>query len=131
MIITEKNAFLDQAKLKKELVDIGDGHQVFITELEATTFYPIWLDPEYAAEGGGGAVDLRKIIPALLARSIVDEEGNRLFADEDAADLAKISPSTYFPLSEAVRRLNGISGVEAKNSEASPEDGSSSGSQSN
>lgn len=127
MIISSREELLERIKLKKELVDIGEGHQVYLTELEAAVFYPIWLDPAYAGEGEG-SVDLRKVVPVLLAHSIVDEDGNRLFSDEEAGTLAKITPSVYFPLSEAVRRLNGILGVEAKNSDASQEGDSSSGS---
>lgn len=131
MIISDKTSFLDQAKLKKELVDIGDGHQVYVSELEAKALFPVWFSQEFEVDGKPGVVDLNKVLPALLARAIVDEDGNRLFADEDAEALSKINPQTYVPLSEAVRRLNGITGDGAKNSEASPEEGSSSGSQSN
>lgn len=63
-------------------------------------------------------------LAVLVALSVVDKDGNRLFADADIPSLEKKSLPTLQAISEAAMALNGIS-IKAKdeavkNSEASP-----------
>ena len=49
----------------------------------------------------------------LVVRTLVDEEGKRVFADDDAAALAGKSPRALDALAEVARELSGLSGVES------------------
>lgn len=60
-------------------------------------------------------------ISAMLAASIVDEKGNRLFTEKDMAELGKKSPTVLSRLVDAVRELNAKEEVDVGNPQANPE----------
>lgn len=57
-------------------------------------------------------------ISAMLAASIVDESGNRIFTEKDMNELGKKSPTVLSRLVEAVRELNAKEEVDVGNPEA-------------
>lgn len=127
MFIASKNEFFDVARPAVEDVEIKNDVFVRIAEIPATAFVDIWTDPKHQVEGKEGVLDLRKLTPALIAGSAVTEDGERIFDDEDIADIEKkVGSSVFLKLGAAARRINGV--VAEKNSEASQGENSSSGS---
>lgn len=55
---------------------------------------------------GSGQIKWRNATALLVARSIVDEGGERVFSDADAKELGEKSASAIAPLFEAAMRLS-------------------------
>jgi len=63
----------------------------------------------------------------MVARSIIDEDGNRLFSDEEKEDALGMPMPVITELMEHIAEFNGFNVVEQeKNSGSTPADGSSS-----
>jgi hypothetical protein len=105
-MVLDREALLQAMELKTERVQIGDG-EVIITEIGAADYIALYSDPALQTDG---AVDMAKFSPALVARSVIDEQGNRIFTDEDIAAIGKGSVSVFEKLAATARRLNGLSG---------------------
>lgn len=121
-IIANKEELFKVAAPVTEEVEVSPGTFVKMTEIPATEFVKIWLDPSFQADDKEGSLDMRKITPALIVRSIVDSNGDRIFTDDDAATIGiKIGTVAFLKLGMVARRLNGVVGVDSneKNSEAS------------
>lgn len=57
----------------------------------------------------GGNIKEGRFFPAeLLARCVVDEDGKRIFEDEDVTEIGDMSEDFIMPLFEAAQRLNGL-----------------------
>jgi len=86
---------------------------------------------QQSIRGENGAV-LNQVRERFLAAAMVDENGVRLFADEDFAALANKNPNVLARLFTAAQKLNGIGAAAnaeiAKNLPGDPNDASSSGS---
>jgi len=69
-------------------------------------------------------VNLRNVRAKLVARSIVDEDGKRIFGDADVHALGKKSAVALQRVFEVAQRLSGLTGEDmeelAKNSESAP-----------
>ena len=132
MILDNKKDFFEATKPVFEDVEVKDGVFIRVSEMTATDFVTLWTDPAYQVDGKEGVLSLQKITPALIVGSVVNEKGDRLFSDKDTVDLErKVGSAIFLKLGAAARRLNGVSGTEEKNSEASPAEDSSTGSPSN
>lgn len=57
----------------------------------------------------GGGVDISNVRARLVARCIVDAEGQRLFSDEDAEALGAKSGAALDRVAKVCQRLNGLS----------------------
>lgn len=57
---------------------------------------------------GGKIKDGKFFAAELVARCVVDDEGKRLFDDEDVAELGTMSSDFLDPLFEAAQRLSGL-----------------------
>lgn len=64
-----------------------------------------------------GVVDSEKFLTALVARSLVDESGKRLFADEEFAALGDKNPAVLARLREEAAKLNKIGTDDQKDAE--------------
>lgn len=114
-MLLDKTAFLEATKLKTEDVEIPGG-KVRISELSGTDFLEIYTNPKYKT---GDEMDMVKFTPALLACTIVDESGSRIFTNEDVEEIGRRTKDVFLQLAKVAKRLNGLSGEEIKNSEAS------------
>jgi hypothetical protein len=110
-MILDKNAFLESMKLKQETVTI-EGGEVVLSELGATDMMNLYTRKELQNENGD--IVMSKFIPALVAVSAIDEDGKRLFSDEDIPLLEKAASSQFGKLAQVARRLNGLVGDESK-----------------
>ena len=113
-VLTKEELFAEGA-LKTEVVELKSGN-VIVSEIGGSDYIKLWSDPKNQKDG---SVDMSCFTPALLAYSVVDEAGNRMFDEADVARLAKFNSSVFLKLSEVARKLNGLSGAEEKNSEGS------------
>ena len=118
---------LNETKLETVVVSVGNG-SVTVSEISGPDYLAAW---EYAKMDDGETdgnfkVNIHKLNPALLAYGIVDEEGNRIFTDDDIPLLAKRSMKKFEPVLIAIKRLNGLLSDEGNASEPTP-DGSTSG----
>lgn len=111
-----KDEFFEELSLETERVQIGKG-EVVVTEIGAVDYHELYSDRANFDENGN--VDMKKFINALIVRAVLDEDGNRLLTIDDIPRLAKAKPKPFIKLSNVVRRLNGLTGDEVKNSEPS------------
>lgn len=115
-----KEQILQADDLKKELVEVPewDG-QVWVRTLTGEE-----LDSYETSIVGKGKSDMRNIRSRLIARCVVDQDGNRLFADNEAEQLGGKSAAALDRLYDVAMRLNGRSERDQKelekNSEAVP-----------
>lgn len=119
---------LNVMRLKTELVTLDDGSNVIVSEVGAADYIKLWTNPEYQ---DGNTVDMAKLMPAMVAYSVVDDQGHRVFADDDIPTLARSAQGPFMKISDAVRRVNGMIGEESKNSKETALGDSSTGSVSN
>lgn len=81
-------------------------------------------------EGGDRRANMHNIRARLVARCLCDDEGNRLFSDDEIELLGAKSGAALARLFEVAKRLSGLSNEDIedleKNSEAGRSDGSTS-----
>lgn len=122
-MILDKIAILEEMKLKTETVPFNAG-DVIVSEIGAEDYIKLWLDLRYQDDNGN--MDMAKLTPALVAYSVVDASGNRIFSEDDIQTLARAAHGPFNILAKSARRINGLAGDEIKNSEPSLTESSSS-----
>jgi len=119
-MILDKAGLLEELKLITEEVPLNNG-SVIVSEISAVDWDELIASEEYKVDG---KVIEKKIQPALVARAVLNQDGTRMFTDEEAAVVAQSSKKPFRAIVSAVMRLNGLGGVEIKNSEPSQTDSS-------
>lgn len=117
-MVLNRESILEAAKLKTEVVELEEG-SVIVSEISALDYNEIC---ELSKKPDCDEVDMKKFTPTLLAFGIVNENGERVFSNEDIPLLAKLAQKPFMKIADGVKRLNGLIGDEAKNSEAIPGD---------
>jgi len=107
-----KAEILNEMRLKTELVEISKGKEVIVSEIGAADYIKLWTSTSGDKDGH---VDMAEFSPKLVAFCVVDEKGERIFSEDDIPALIRSSNKVFEKLAEVARRLNGISGEEAKN----------------
>lgn len=106
MNILNKQLILAAVDLKTEDISIpewgGDVRVRTMTGFERDAFESTLI------KGSDGRRDLTNLRARLLAMTIVDENGDRVFAADDAALLGAKSASALDQLFEVAQRLNGM-----------------------
>ena len=77
-----------------------NGTKLYLQSLAFADYGP-WL------KGGEITIDVGSVTK-LLARAIVDEDGNRIFADKDAKRLGDLDPSAVMAMFNQVMRLSSL-----------------------
>jgi hypothetical protein len=114
-----KAEILEEMELKTETVKLGKGEMI-VSEIGAADYIRLWTKPDFRMDDDPDRVDMSKFTPALIAYSVVDEKGNRLFTDEDIPNIASWPQGRFTEIAQIARRLNGLGAVDAgKNSKAS------------
>ena len=123
----DKDAFLEATELKKEIMNLGSG-KIIVSEMTAENYLELCelCKLEGSESEGSYKLDVKKFNPGLVAFSVVDEEGNRIFSNEDIPILAKRSQKQFSPIVLKAQKLNGLVGDEGNDSEPT-QNGSSSG----
>lgn len=117
-MLLNKQDLLNESVLKTESVTLDDGNEIIVSEIGAVDYIKLWAD--------AGSRDMAAFTAALLSYAIVDEQGQRVFSDDDVPAISRMPLKLFMTLAEAARRINGLTGEEAKNSDPSQTDGSSS-----
>lgn len=122
-----RDAILGAVDIQTKEVDVPEwGGTVFIKGMTGAE-----RDAFEATNQRNGEQNLTNVRARFLVRCIVNEEGTRIFADQDAAGLGKKSSAAISRLWDAAAELNGTSDEEQAamegNSETTPtEDGAAS-----
>ena len=136
-----REEFLEEGKLATEMVTLKSGKTVIVSEIGGADYIKLWSDPANQKESGkiliaeDGTekpelvVDMSRFTPSLLAYSLVNDNGERLFTDEDIPTLSRLANVPFLKVSEVARKINGLAGEEAKNSKAIPPEDNSGESQ--
>jgi len=123
MATLQKLDILSLGRLKTEAVAVDGADEIIISEMGAVDSQDLYTNPAYQTPTGG--VFMEAFAPALLARSIVDSNGNRLFNDDDAKIIARWPRLLFDKLSLVAMRLNAMdcatNETVIKNSAPSPE----------
>lgn len=120
MSVLNREELFEEGALKTEVVTLKKG-DVIVSQIGAADYITLWSDPKNQKkdETGKDIIDMARFTPALLAYSVVDASGNRLFTEADVDRLAKFAQEPFLKLADVARRLNGLSGEEVKNSDDS------------
>jgi hypothetical protein len=127
MVLT-KEEFLQEGALKTEVVTLEKG-DVIVSQVGGADYIKLWSDPKNqkatgvkllvnGVETDEMVIDMSRFTPALMTYAIVNGDGTRMFADEDIELVARLASGPFLKVSQAARKLNGLTGEEAKNSEA-------------
>jgi len=110
--VLNKAELLDEMKLKSEKVQLTNG-VVYASEIPATDYMDL-MDFSAIKDDAkkDGEVDMKKFNPALVAYSIVNAKGERIFSIDDTDVISKSSTSVFNKLSESAKRMNGLLGDE-------------------
>lgn len=111
-MILNRDQVLKALELKTEKISLGEG-EVIVTELSASDFTDLYSSP--AVQDDQGNVDIKKFTPALVSMCIVGEDGKRIFSTEDISLFQQAGAGELYKISSVARRLNGMTGDEAKN----------------
>ena len=102
MAILNRDAILGAVDLKKELVKVPEwGGEVYISMMTGEA-RDAW---EQSLVGGKGA-NLENIRARLVAFTAVDEEGKRIFTNEDASSLGQKSATALERCVKVAQKLN-------------------------
>ena len=134
MSVLNKLEILSEGSLKTEAVVLNSG-EVIVSQIGGADYINLYTDPKNQKKTGNKVLrngieedetelDMARFTPALIAYSVVDEAGNRIFADDDIPAIARFATEKYLKLADACRKINGLSGEEVKNSEDSQNDSS-------
>ena len=125
-VILTRDAILQAEDLPRELVEVPEwGGAVYVrsltgTERDAFEFSIV------EQRGRSAKMNLRNIRAKLVALSIVDGEGNRLFTDTDVKALGQKSAAVLDRLFAVAQRLSGLRDEDveelAKNLESDQDD---------
>lgn len=105
MNVLNRESILAADDVRRELVEVPEwGGSVYVSTISAAAGLTIIND----ADEENGRVVMG--VGLLLARAIVDEEGNRIFTPEDIPALMEKSRRAIDRVTEAALRLNNFSG---------------------
>jgi hypothetical protein len=106
--ILTRDAILQAQDLPRELVEVPQwGGSVYVRALtgaERDTFETSIVEQR----GKSTKMNLKNIRAKLVALTVVDEEGNRIFSDSDASALGKKSAAALDKVFEVAQRLSGL-----------------------
>lgn len=92
---------------KVERIEVPEIGEVLVRELTQWE-YEQWVTEWYKRDGGPPEVDYRRYAISLIRRSVVDEQGNLVFSQEDDDFLAGLPARVTRPIVQCAERLNGL-----------------------
>ena len=107
-MLLDKNSILTAVDLKRETVPVpewGKDAEVIIQEMSALDRDRLWKDLRINGEDGD-KISMENLAAKVLVRCIVNQDGARLFVDEDAEPLGRKSQEALGRLFDVAKRLN-------------------------
>lgn len=100
---------LGHTALKREEVVVPEwGCTVYVSEFTGAG-RDAW---EASLAGQRGTINISNVRARLVAATVVDAEGNRLFSDKDAEELGRMSSASLDKCAVVAQRLNGLTSQE-------------------
>lgn len=123
MTALSKESILNAGNAVREKVEVPEwGGCVYIGEVSAKD----WMESQDAAlkdKEDGRQFSTAPWIGRILAKSIVDENGNRIFSDEDASELMKKPLTIINRLYRIADKVNDFTGRGVKDAEKNSVEG--------
>jgi hypothetical protein len=109
MSVLTRDQMFEEGALQTERVLLKKG-EVIVSQIGAADYINLWSDPKNQKKDVDGkeVINMSRFTPALIAYSVVDESGNRIFTEADIERLAKFAQEPFLKLAEVARRLNGL-----------------------
>lgn len=112
-MLLDKNSILTAVDLKRETVPVpewGKDAEVIVQEMSALDRDRLWKDLRVkGAEGEeSDKLSTENLAAKVLVRCIVNQDGARLFVDEEAEPLGRKSQAALARIFEVAKRLNGL-----------------------
>ena len=128
MMLT-KDQILQAQDLPTEVIDVPEwGGSVRVRTVTAQE-KDAWEESLQTGKGRNIKLDLANVRAKLVALTVVDDDGNRLFTDKDVLALGRKGAKAMSRVYDAASKLNGISEEDletiVKNSGQTPSDDSS------
>lgn len=112
-----RDAILSAVDVKREKVSVPEwGGDVFIATMSGTA-RDAWEQTLVVRKNGKSEPNLENMRARLVVACLVDENGERLFKDEDAVALGKKSSKVLERLAQVAQRVNGIGDTELESLE--------------
>lgn len=86
--------------------ELGEGQTMRVRELSAAEYAPIGAMMMDAHIGRMGATERANVL--AVVKGAIDDEGNRLFTDEDEKIVGELPIPVILRVSTAINRLSGI-----------------------
>lgn len=86
--------------------ELGEGEVLRVRELSAAEYAPITAMMIDAQMGKAGATERSNVL--AVVKGAIDDNGERLFTDEDEAFVGTLPPPLILRASTAISRLSGI-----------------------
>lgn len=101
----KREEILSKTSLKKESVTVDEwGGDVLVSEMSGSV-RDAWEQSLRKKDENGSLVSPRA---KLIACTVVDEDGNRVFSDDDVEAIGKLSSLSLEKVCEVSMRLNGL-----------------------
>ena len=115
MVVLDRRAILDTTDLKREYVEVPEwGGSVIVRCLTGTERDAYESEIVGSRMGGNRDLNLTNIRAKLVARTVIDEEGNRLFTDGDIGLLGTKNASVLDRIFSVAQRLSGLSAADVE-----------------
>lgn len=103
-----RDQILEAADLTTEVVAVPEwGGEVIVSAMTGAA-RDAWEQSLVVAVGGKARANMENIRARLVVATVVDESGNRLFADADVVALGRKSSAALERVCKAAQRLNGL-----------------------
>lgn len=119
-----KEEILAQKKLKLELVSVPEWNGGVYLRVMTGAEFSSFEASNFRKDGDEYVINHEGMMGRLLVRCLCDEEGKRLFSDDDGDEIEQLTGYIVDGLAEKARKLNRLDAVSLeelqKNSEGSP-----------
>jgi hypothetical protein len=103
-----RDQILEVSDIKSVTVAVPEWGGDVIVSLMTGEARDAWEQSLVVSEGGKTRTNMDNIRARLVAATVVDETGNRLFTDKDIAALGRKSSAALERVCKAAQRLNGL-----------------------
>jgi hypothetical protein len=108
MMALNRSQILEANDMMTEIVAVPEwGGEVIVSGMTGAA-RDAWEQSLVVADGGKARTNMENIRARLVAATVVDESGNRLFDDKDVVMLGRKSSAALERVCKVAQRLNGL-----------------------